>query len=209
MAIINFIQEKFKFKVKLFIFGFCLISFNTVYAQQKKIDSLNNLINQHPKQDDVRADHLINYSALIYQSKPKEALKNANEIISYENKIINKVFVARAYRIKSMVSFLLSQFSESIVLINKALTIDKSIKNDAGIALDYNILGSIYVSQSKFSEALNPFLEAYKKFDLLKLELNAATVLANIGTIYNEMGDYKQAMDNLLFTNNIMKKTAS
>ncbi|GEM_PF-373165 len=197
MIVFNYSEKYLKYSFVFLFLVVCSIFFSTAYAQNKKIDSLANLLVKHPQQDDERAKILLQFADYYVMTDAKQSLKFSNEIISFENKIKDKGILASIYRTKGISLYFQSMHLESIQSLNMALKINTEIKNNLGIAVSLANIGTIYLSQSKFPEALNFFLKALKEYDKLKgNELPIANTIANIGIVYTEMGNLEEAMKN-------------
>jgi len=166
------------------------------YAQNAKTDSLSTLLKAHPKQDDRRAELLLNLATEGMKFDPKLALPHVDEVISFQSNIKEKNYVSGAYRTKGSILIYLSKFPEAIEAFTNALTNDKARKNEAGVAAALGNIGMVHMTQGKFAEALKFFLPALKKHEEVKNELNAGITLMNIGIVYTEMQDYEAAMKN-------------
>ena len=185
----------FAFLLIVFLSFFC-VKFES-YAQNQKIDSLTKILGKQQQLDDNRARTLFNLAAQKLQYDAKSALKNIDEIISFKEKIANENIVSAAYRVKGIIFYHLSQYKEALEFLNKALIIDSKLKSYDGIGGDLGTIGLIHMTQSKFPEALKYYLESLSNFEKTKKnQVDEALTLVNIGTVYNEMGDPKQAMAN-------------
>ena len=184
-------------KSLLFLFGF-LFQFEGVvcYAQNSKVDSLSRILKNHPAQDDKRAQLLLNLSLNYLQQDPEMALAYPDEVLSFQNKLKNKVLVSDAYRAKGNIYSFLARFQEAIDAYSAGILWDETIHYNIGIAASLGNIGTAYMSQGKMSEALKYFLQALKKHESLQNELNVAITLMNIGIVHTELRDYDLAMNN-------------
>lgn len=172
----------------------CLVNFDAVLAQNKKIDSLLKVIEAHPQQDDTRANLLLELTKLTMPNDARSALKYPNEVLSFQTSIKDKNIVATAHRFKGLAYFHLAMYPEALLSLNKSLIASIPLKNDFAIGGALSNIGLVYMSQSKFSEALKYYLDALKKFEEINTELEIARTSGSIGIIYTEMGDYMEAM---------------
>jgi len=197
MARTSYINGIFICKLSLLALILCFKFPRTVTAQNKKIDSLTALSQQHLQKDDIRAKILFNLAELYLRTDVKRSVQLTDEVISFENKIKEKGNLSATYRIKGIAQYYQAMYPEALLSFNRALTINREIKNSLGMAGDLSNIGTIYLSQSKFPEALSVLLQALQQYDNLKgNELKAANTAANIGIVYTEMGDFDQAMKN-------------
>ncbi len=175
---------------------FATLVTNCTFAQNRQIDSLNNLLNQHSNKDEKRASILYDLAVSKMRIDINKSFDHIDEIISFQDKIAKKKLVANTYRVKAILQYFTSKFPEALESLNNALKIDNALKDNSGIGKDLSTMGLVYMAQSKFPEALRCYLAALTKFDAKKDELDIAATNSNIGTIYNEMGNLSQAMEN-------------
>jgi len=195
----------FAFLLIVFLSFFC-VKFSS-YGQNKKIDSLKSELDKQQQLDDIRAKTLFNLAAQNLQYDTKSALKNVDDIISFQEKIKNKNIVSAAFRVKGIIFYHLSKYTDALEYLNKALIIDNKLKSYDGIGGDLGTIGLIHMTQSKFPEALKYYLESLTNFERTKKnQVDEALTLVNIGTVYNEMGDPKQAMTNYQKSYRLFKK---
>ena len=191
-------MSNLRFFLKSVFYALTVLTLATIqsYAQNAKTDSLSTLLKNHPKQDDRRAELLLNLATEGMKFDPKLALPHVDEVISIQNNINEKNYISGAYRTKGSIHIYLSQFPEALEAFTNALTNDKARKNEAGVAAALGNIGMVYMTQGKFAESLKYFLPALKKHEEVKNELNAGITLMNIGIVYTEMQDYEAAMKN-------------
>ena len=175
---------------------FATLVTNCTLAQNRQIDSLNNLLNLHSNKDEKRASILYDLAVSKMRIDINKSFEHIDEIISFQDKIAKKKLVANTYRVKAILQYFTSKFPEALESLNNALKIDNALKDNSGIGKDLSTMGLVYMAQSKFPEALRCYLAALTKFDAKKDELDIAATNSNIGTIYNEMGNLSQAMEN-------------
>jgi len=175
---------------------FATLVTNCTLAQNRQIDSLNNLLNLHSNKDEKRASILYDLAVSKMRIDINKSFEHIDEIISFQDKIAKKKLVANTYRVKAILQYFTSKFPEALESLNNALKIDNALKDNSGIGKDLSTMGLVYMAQSKFPEALRCYLVALTKFDAKKDELDIAATNSNIGTIYNEMGNLSQAMEN-------------
>lgn len=194
-------------KCLFLLFGFiCQFGAVVCQAQSSKIDSLSRMLKNHPVQDDKRAELLLHLSQDYIQQDPQVALAYPDEVLSFQNKLKNKILVSDAYRAKGNIYAFLGRFQDAIDAYSAGILWDETIHYNAGIAASLGNIGTAYMSQGKMSEALKYFLQALKKHEYLQNELNVAITLMNIGIVHTELRDYDQAMKNYQKTLPIFQK---
>lgn len=166
------------------------------YGQNKKIDSLNNLLKQRAADNDEKAKLLFALSTQYLYTDPKKGLACLDQIIAFRNKIKLKSIVASTFRVKGVIQSFLTRFPEAITSLNEAYRIDHADKNPAGLAGDYSNMGLVYLAQSDFANALMKYAQAAKIYDTLpKLASESTAIYANIGVIYLQMNNLAKATE--------------
>lgn len=199
----------FRFEVNCAICLFLLLSagLKPAYGQKNKIDSLTNLIDQHPADDERKAKLLYELSSRYVYADPKKGLVYLDQIISFQNKIKADPIVASAYRLKGVLLYLLTKFPEALVSLNEAFAIDQANKHAAGIAGDYANIGMVYLAQSNFAQALTKYTQAANIYDSLPgLQNETTAIYANIGVIYLQMNNFVKATEHFQKVIKISKK---
>jgi len=175
-----------------------------VYAQQKKIDSLERAVLVNPYNNDQKAKDLFFLSISFISSNPKKSLVYIDQILSFESNIKERGVLASCYRVKGAILNILARFPEAISALSSALLKDKAEQNAYGIAGDLSNMATIYLYQSNFPQALNYYQQATKMLSQIPetdlhnyrdRKRDEAAIYGNIGLVYMETGDYAKAID--------------
>jgi tetratricopeptide (TPR) repeat protein/signal transduction histidine kinase len=173
-----------------------LCNLSTAHAQNRAIDSLTNLIKNHPQEDDRKGTLLFELSSQYFLTDPKKSTAYLDQLLAFKDKIKLKAIVASSYRAIGYTYYLRSMLPEAIASFTEALKLDRQYKFTAGIPADLSFLGSIYLGQSNFTQALSAYLEAGRMFEkMIGHEKDETIVYANIGVIYLQLNNYDKALE--------------
>jgi len=135
-------------------------------AQQRELDSLVLLLQEHPKQDERYLKILNALSLLQANIKPEDGIAGADKAIALSEKLNNQKELAAAYNNKGFILVRKSSYDEAKKLFQKSLTINTAIKNLDGIADNDCNLGEIERRQGENEKAKMLFektLELYSQ----------------------------------------------
>ncbi|MDR7131807.1 tetratricopeptide (TPR) repeat protein [Algoriphagus sp. 4150] len=174
------------------VFLCCSVSF----AQQSKIDSLENLLNAHPEKDDQRAELLHTLGFILHTSHPERTIELTDEILSFSDRITNKKYVSGAYTVKAVAHIAMSNLEEARTLSLKALEIDRKFGQREGIASNTSNLGLIEYRLNNYPKALANFQEAARIFSETS-HPNEVMMYVNMASIYAGTKNFVKAEEYL------------
>lgn len=164
-------------------------------AQTLKIDSLENLLQQHTKQDTIKVNLLTeigNYLCVVDIDKTLIYAEEAGILadnLNFENgKAESLLLTGTYYRYKS-------DYPKALEYCQMALEINKKIKNNTGIAYCLRNIGVINWKQGNNSEALEYYQKAIQIFENLSNKQGISSTLNNIGIILRIQGNYPPALE--------------
>jgi Histidine kinase len=166
-----------------------LIIFNTGNAQQKKIDSLMNILNNHQKDDTVKANLLYDIGILSMSNSPKKTLQYAKELGILAKKINNSNSVSGSMLLEAGYYLTLFKLDSAILTYNKLKEYGLSINNKAVVTLVNGNLSNIYLLKGKTKEAIQLLKESIEEFKIQKDFVNVGKLLVNLTNAYNATGD--------------------
>lgn len=145
----------------LFIFSGIIFPLHAI-AQTPTIDSLKNVLANHPAEDIVRANTLIALSnAYDWELNDMKRLeKSTKELLDLSQKLDFKKGLATAYRYKGKVSTSKSDLKTSMNFYQKALGIFEDIQDKAGIASCYHSIGVDKYIKGDYETAITYALKA-------------------------------------------------
>lgn len=176
-----------------FLVGFLLLTGFT-QAQDKEIDSLTRLLENHKKADTIRIKLL--YSLAFYHTSTdqKKGIAYADEAIKLAKKLKSPVFLRRAYSVKGDNYMYAGADSLAKVWYNKSLETSRQNNDKMGEAMALGDLAYLSINQSAYKKAAELRIQALALYKELKDEKKIALVLTNIGVSYFYMADYPQAL---------------
>lgn len=173
---------------------FCSVSMAS-FAQQKKIDSLINELNNHTQQDTTRYFILKNIARTYNNTDPQKALQTADEAIALAKKLNDNIKVASALTTKGISYHKLGKDSLAFAVSNQALDIYiKAGDRQRAADLLFN-MGYIYFDIANYYEALKSHEAALKLYEQLNSLQEQADVLNSIGNSYLRLGVYAASLE--------------
>ncbi len=192
-TIIKQTNSKTILKESLFLLGEHLVQRNPQRAEEiaTRLQKEFNVTSSSPKEK--TRNNYIFAASHRWQGDYKTALVYYNEI--YTTSVNNKI----ALDIAKSASFMgnIYMFKGNNVLAQKLLMEAANIYEKQGTAEDKakttNALASFYVSVNQFEKGKKEYLKSLSAFKILKDSAGCASVNANLGYVYTELGDYKKA----------------
>jgi len=179
-------------KLLLFLLFFVII--NTVFSQNKVLDSLENELEIHSKKDTLRAKILINTANNCQHESPEKALKYIKEAKEISKETGWLKGLAAAIRQEGIVYYYQADTEKAMDIWQEALRVAKPLNNKVFNASIYNNLAGIFADMKQNERAI----EEYKKLLIAAREANnkpyLINALSNIGVVYNEMNESEKAL---------------
>ncbi len=172
-----------------------LMMYFSVFSQNRKIDSLKNIIQTGTKDTSM-------VSALNSLSSELLGIGEASESFIYSSKandLANDLDYSKgeAYALKYMgiAQYHLGNFLEVFKYLTQSLEHFETIKDSTGIASILNNLGTIYYSQGSNIKAIDYYLRSLRISEELNNPLRIATALVNVAGVYaDNIKDYDKTM---------------
>jgi tetratricopeptide (TPR) repeat protein len=165
-------------------------------AQQKELDSLLNLLRNHPNEDTIRLNLLLAISYDYYSINPDLGLEKADQTIALAQKLNDQSKLATAFNNKGINYDSKGEDSLALIDYNKSLDISKQIHDSIGIASVLHDIGIIYSNFSRYVKALQYQQQSLEIFEHLKYNNGIPQDLISIGSIHYSKGNYPKALDN-------------
>ena len=170
-----------------------LFFIGNIQAQNNKIDSLKNELENHKANDTTRVN-LLNTLAFSYFSKDVniaiQYIEEADSIaeITHFNK-----GKAKSLYIKGITEAVQSNFDQALYHYNEALKLYENIDFKEGIANCYNAMAIAYKNKGEQRESI----VCLKKSISIQKKIggkNLAAALINLGSIYQDLGEFDEAL---------------
>lgn len=167
----------------------------TVSAQQKKIDSLRQLLRNYSNQDTLKISTLVQISYAINTINTDSALVYADKAIQLSENLNWATGLATSYRQKGLVFYYKSDYVNALMFSQKALGFTKLVKSKLIEASIYSNIGNIYADIEDFDKALENYQKYLKVAEQVKSIPDQLNALVNIAVVYTEQGKYHEAVN--------------
>ncbi len=183
-----------------------LILFGTnVYSQNKKADSLINLLNLHQKDDTQKVD-LFNAIGFEYWiTDANQSIIYGQNALQLSHEIGYALGTAKANRIIGVAHWAQGNQNEALRFLINSQKEFQNLNNEKGIANTMLNIGMVYADLKEYDKALYNYNIAIDHFTALDLKSRIATTFTKIGTVYLEKGlfyDAKEYISNALKLHN-------
>ena len=198
--------------MKHFLFLFYFFSFTLCFAQQSKIDSLENLL-MSANEDTSKINILNTLSRELRNTGDfQQSLQYANDALvlcKTSSRLSREVFMlqekAKAYNNIGSVYWHQGDYPKALGNYFKALKMNEQLANSPdevisqsgknGMAANLGNIGIVYDLQDDYSKALDYYFKALKIAEELGNKKIIIASLGNIGLVYRNQGDYPKALD--------------
>ena len=180
-----------------------LLCSNISIGQNHKIDSLENLLNNHPEIDTVRVNLLNDISYELIFTGDDKPYKYLQESLEISDNLNYKGGQARALNISGTLNGFRSNHEDGIRSYENSIEVfksihDKSINDFKGMAGSYQGLGVIYSIIGNYKEALDNFELSLSIFEKYNDNKKITGVLNGIAVIYGKQAKFDLALKYLI-----------
>ncbi len=181
--------------IKYILLCFFILFIIGINAQIAKIDSLENLLTQHIKEDTIKVD-LLNQTAYQYRlNNPENTLKYAKEAKDLADKLDFKKGKSRSIRIIGIYYFMLGDYANALIYYKESLDLSEELGDKNGMSSCLNNIGVIHEYRGNYSQAI----EYYQKTLVIKEEFDdkrgISACLNNIGNVHQNLDNYPEALE--------------
>ena len=191
-------RNKYSISFLLLLFLSCA---GTCFSQQKKIDSLQNLLKTSIA-DSTRFKLLIEITSFYTNSDPKKGIVYGKQALELAEKLGKKERLAEALTWLGDSYRETGNYEDALDHLGKALSIYLELGMKIGASSVYNNIGNVYVSQGNYDKAMENYLGSLKLNEDAGDKSRIASCCSNIGTmLYNKaaithrMGDDEEALE--------------
>ena len=178
--------------ISLLILNF--ISFS-LHGQNTEIDSLENLLQQHPQEDTVRINILNETAYKIYSINIDKTLKYAEEAGDLADKLSFAKGKAKSLKLIGVYYYVKANSLKALEYFQKALKAYEDLGDKKGISSCLNNIGNIYFYQGNYHKSIEYYKKALKVFKDLGNKKGISACSNNIGNIYSSQGAYSNALE--------------
>ncbi len=172
-----------------------ILSAHSLYSQNVKIDSLVNLLDQHPNEDTVRVNLLRVLTFEVMYNDPEKGIKYAEEALEIAKKLDYKRGIANAIHDMGNVHNNGGSYNTALSYYQKSLKIREEISDKKGIASSTHNIGLVYKRQGNYSLAIEYYQKSLKIREEIGDKVGIAASFNNIGVLYGHQGNYLNALD--------------
>ncbi len=191
-----FLNKTKQFLVAFILFVFCssaVAKNNDSILFQKKIDSLQNLID-NSKKDDDKISYLLQIAKAQETNDRLKAFDFANIAYALAQKTKNKLRTGQCINFLGDLNWFSGDYASASNYYYKALGIYEELKDTAGMAECYRNIGWILMGQERFKETVEYFNKSLAINQKLKLNQRVIANLDDLGIVNKQMGNYEEAI---------------
>ncbi|MBN2103782.1 DUF2225 domain-containing protein [bacterium] len=172
----------------------CLLSMK-VKAQTAVIDSLEDLLLEHNKQDTVRVKLLNETAGYLSRLDSEKSFKYAEaagrlaEETGYLKGKAVSLYIIGIYHRNN------ADYPRALEYFQQSLEIHREIRDKLGVAKCLNDMGITYLEQGNYPKAFEYYQQALIKSAELGDKQRIALIYKNIGMIYDFQGNYSKAIE--------------
>ena len=170
----------------------------SVCSQQKKIDSLINIIDSYPYRDTTKVDMLIRTARKIYYNDNNQSFNLSVRALELAEELGYKERIAESYRLLGINYYFSQNYQEAFDNLSRSLEYyDQCPGCVKGKTQTLANLGDVlvYLKPDSTQLAVNMYKEAITMFEKENRLSEKSGVLINMGLIYWKQGDYKRTID--------------
>ncbi len=183
-----------------------LLSFIISFSQNKKIDSLELILDTHLQKDSVRVDVLNEIAFELYQNDKEKAIELIAEASIISDSLNYKKGKAENLYIAAKIHIVQYKLDQAKKETEQALKLFKAQNNKLGIAKSLNNIGAIYFFKNENDTALEYFYNALEINTDAKDNLVKADTYNKLGVIFNNKKKIKDALNYYKKAVNIYEK---
>lgn len=184
----------------LFSGYFCI--FITFYAGAKtpKLDSLEQVLFHHSKEDTVKANLLLSICKESFKDndRDKVLLRTASQLLTLSNKLLYTKGVAYAFYYLSFTEPENTEYANGDTYLQKALKSMRQLGDQRGIALCYEGIGKRLEKNNKYQEAIKFYSDAIQIREKIGDSKGVADSYSRIARVYTHIGSYDKALEHYI-----------
>jgi signal transduction histidine kinase/Tfp pilus assembly protein PilF len=186
-----------------------IFHFGFLHSQNRKADSLLNLLEQHSENDTTKVKLLTDLGFSLYLSNTDTIKLIADEAYKLAEKLNYIRGLARSQRLMGIYYDMKSNYPMALDYYQKALLASEEINDKKGISDCLNSMGVIYSDQGNEKQALEYYKKALAIFYELDDQMGISFSLNNIGIIYYDQKEPEKALEYFVKSLEIDKKMGS
>lgn len=182
---------------KKLLLCFIVLFSQTILAQTKALDSLYNLINQHPARDTVRVGLIMDYVGQAVNENTTLLLPLLSEVINISREQNYKAGVQTGYMTAQIYYSDRGDLAKSMLYADSCFMYFKGDTNRRAVInsayLHHNV-GTDYMKMGDYEEAIHHYMQAAEILEKYKPDL-VANVYTGIGEVYDQLHEPEKSME--------------
>ena len=183
-------------KESLFLLGEYLVQRDPDKAELIAKDLEKNYIKSDS--NEIRRNNYIFAASHRWHGDYKTALDFYRDINSFSKKRNDSIDIAKSAHFIGTISMFLGNNVESQNMLLEAASIYDKIGSAKQKARINNTLAGFYLNVDQLEKGKQQYLKALKQFEVLQDSSGLASVNANLGMVYTDLGDYEKAEYHLM-----------
>jgi two-component system sensor histidine kinase UhpB len=181
-----------------------------IFSQQEKIDSIQNLLNQHPQRDTVRVKLLLDLGKILTVTDIEKSKLNSEEVLSISDSLNYKYGMAFGYLRLGTYCSMKNNDADALNYYKKSLEISDQIKNNYIAGVVYTNLGTYYIQKlGNLDSGLVEYNNAIQHLEKTDNKEFLGLTLSNMGGIYIHKGEFKKALEYYLRAQKLLEESDS
>ncbi|WP_324180301.1 tetratricopeptide repeat protein [Aquimarina gracilis] len=174
--------------MKSFFFVAVVILCTNIYSQNKKADSLKNILDQYQKNDTTKVKLLNDIGFEYWITDANESISYGQNALQLSKELRYSFGIATANRIIGVAYWAQGHPDMALKYLMNSNKEFEQINNKEGIANTVLNIGMVYADLKEYDKALQNYNLAIDHFTALNLKSRIATAFTKIGTVYIEKG---------------------
>lgn len=190
-----------------------LFSFWSVFAQNKEIDSLKQVL--ETSKNDIEKSQVLNQISDLYKTQsPTLMFDFANQALELSQKIKNRQEEATAYLNLGNSQIISGNYPKALEYFTYAKNTFEELESapenkqkvQDGLARAYGSIGIVFSEQSNYSKALEYHLKALNLYEKSDDKVRLARVYNNVGIVYKSRNEQFKALEYFLKAQEIQEE---
>jgi signal transduction histidine kinase/CheY-like chemotaxis protein/class 3 adenylate cyclase/uncharacterized protein HemY len=171
------------------------LAFNTVKAQDKHLDSLLTVWENHSEQDTVRLEAAYNIFILRFRQNLDSARTFGKKMLEFSKEKQNLEWETTSTRLIGNTYAVQGKLEDALAWFNTCLELSKKLDSKKDIATTVSNIGTIHYEMGNYSQSLSFLLDALKISEELEDKRGLARVTNNLGNVFIRQQDNEKALE--------------
>ena len=172
---------------------FLLVSYGS-WSQNKKLDSLYSVLQNHPQEDTLRAWLLVSICYYEYTSDNEKNKILAKEALTISRKINYKKGIGMALKYHALYYWVNGNYEQAMVYAIEMLKVFEGTSDKLGLSQAYNLLGLIYHRSNDLDKAERYYLKALAVRQSAGFKKDVAYSYNSLGALCLNQAKYDEAI---------------